>query len=397
MRQIVAIDIGTSCVKVLAGGIQNKKLTILGSGSAPTQGYVKGKIKDVSAMVAAVRQAIDCVTLAGSGPFVCTYIGIGATLLDSGNFTGSIAPMRPQSLDESDGERACRASIAALPPDQGVLHLLPIEYLVDNQSYETLPVGHPCRALQVKTHVITMPRAMKSQMNAELARQSIPANGFIANSYAALLGMNRQLATGGDAVLVDLGAGTADVSVFRQGVLVYSRSLPFGGEYVTSDLMQAFQVNRDHAEGIKQYYAKLDNELYHQNIMLDCNNKQTTDVNISYDFLHDIVESRVEELVKLVLADIEENLPAADERQKGIVYLTGGCAALPSFVRAIEKLWSMPVQVKVPDQLTGEYLSPANSAAYGILCYAANHLTPEYKEPSGWQFVLNKIKNMFGS
>ncbi|MDU2066617.1 MAG: cell division FtsA domain-containing protein [Sporomusaceae bacterium] len=336
MRQVLAIDIGTSQAKVLAGKAVDGKVEILASAVAPMQGYYKGKFEQIPAVVAAVRQAVECVTTAVAGPFECTYVGIGAAILQSDNLEGSVAPMQPQNVSESDVERACRASVAALSSEQAVLHIIPVEYSLDKQVYKEFPQGKACHSLRVKTHVISMPKALKSQLNAELARQSIPVSGFVANSYAALLGLKEEIKQQ-DALIFDLGAGTADVSLLRQGQLVLSTSLPYGGDYITSDLSQAFSVTLEQAEGIKKYYAKLDKGLYRQNIMLDCDDSMGLKEKIAYDFLHDIIESRTEELVYLMREDIKNYLPQeADVWAKAAVYMTGGCAQLSSFIEQIE-------------------------------------------------------------
>jgi cell division protein FtsA len=181
-------------------------------------------------------------------------------------------------------------------------------------------------------------------------------------------------------------------------MLVLSKTLPFGSGYITNDLIQAFSVSHDHAEGIKKYYAKLDNELYHQNIMLDCNDTDTTDTTIPYDFLHDIIESRTEELVYLIREELTEYLPKETEQlADATVYVTGGCVELSSFIHHIEKIFAMTVKVVMPSKVAQEYRKPASSAVYGVLRYAAANLSPEYKAPSVWKLVISKAKNMFGS
>ncbi len=398
MKQVLAIDIGTSCVKVLAASVTSAQIEILGSGSAPTSGYAHGKIAQVESLVASIRQAIDCVMTAVSGPFDCVYVGIGSIDIQCVNAMGSVAPQAPRSLIESDGERACHASIAALPTDQAILHIVPVQYLVDDRPTVVLPVGQPCHVLKVKTHVITIAKALKSQLNAELARQSVPAIGFVANSHASALALADQTSTSKNFFILDIGAGTADVSYYCEGQLVLSKSLPYGGEYITSDIMQAFSVNRNHAEGIKKYYAKLDKDLYHKEVILDCNDYGTTDKSIAYDFLYDIIESRTEELVALIYQEVKAFIPLAQEEQQiGEVYLTGGSSQLHSFVRLIGERFQMPVKAIMPANLDSEYLRPENSVGYGVLLFAASHLPVKDEASTYWHSMFDKIKTMFGS
>lgn len=397
MKQVLAIDIGTSCVKVLAAKLTSVQIEILGSGSAPTTGYVHGKVAQVDSLVASIRQAVDCVMTAVSGSFDCVYVGIGSIDVQCVNVMGSVAPQTPRSLTESDGERACHASVAALPADQAILHIVPVQYLVDDRPAAVLPVGQPCHSLKVKTHVITISKALKSQLNAELARQSVPAIGFVANCRASSLALADQIPKNNNFFILDIGAGTADVSFYKAGQIVTSKSLPYGGDYITSDIMQAFSVNRNHAEGIKKYYAKLSSDLYHQDVMLDCNDYGTTDKNIAYDFLYDIIESRTEELVALIYQEVKELISLDQEGQKNCeVYLTGGSSQLHSFIRLIGERFQLPVKAVMPANLDSEYLRPENTAGYGVLLFAASHLPVKDQNPTGWHLMFDKIKTMFG-
>lgn len=398
MKQVLAIDIGTSCIKVLAAQVTSAQIEILGSGSAPTNGYRHGKVEQVDLLVSSIRQAIDCVMTAVSGSFDLIYMGIGSLDVKAVNLFGTVAPQRPQSLSAEDGERACRASIAALPLDEAIVHLIPSQYFVDDRPVALLPVGQPCHSLKVNTHVISIPKALKSQLNAELARNSIPAISLVATSYADALALTDQTQSKTNFFIMDIGAGTVDVSFYNEGKRVFSEAFPFGGEYITSDIMQAFSVNRNHAEGIKKYYAKLDNNLHHQEVILDCNDYGTTDKNIAYDFLYDIIESRTEELVALIYQGVKDSIPLdLVERQTCEVYLTGGSSKLPSFVRAIHDRFGLSVKTVMPTKLDKEYLCPENTAGYGILLFAASHLPAKQETSSGCHVFFQKIKNMFGS
>jgi cell division protein FtsA len=398
MKQVLAIDIGTSCVKVLAASVTMARIEILGSGSAPTSGYAHGKIAQVGSLVASIRQAVDCVMTAVSGPFDCVYVGIGSIDVECVNAVGSVAPEVPRSLTELDGERACQASVAALPADRAILHIVPVQYIIDDRPTASLPVGQPCHVLKIKTHVITIDKALKSQLNAELARQSLPAIGFVANSYASTLALADQTTASKNFFILDIGAGTTDVSYYCDGQLVLSKALPYGGEYITSDIMQAFTVNRNHAEGIKKYYAKLDRELYRKDVILDCNDYGTTDKSIAYDFLYDIIESRTEELVALIYQEVKDFIPLDQvEQQIGEVYLTGGSSQLHSFVRLISERFQMSVTAVMPANLDSEYLRPENSVGYGVLLFAASHLPVKDEGSTYWHSMFDKIKTMFGS
>ncbi|MBC8014150.1 MAG: cell division FtsA domain-containing protein, partial [Sporomusaceae bacterium] len=157
----------------------------------------------------------------------------------------------------------------------------------------------------------------------------------------------------------------------RDRQIYLSASLPFGGDYITRDIMKGLGISHNHAEEVKKYYAKLDSNLRGQNIILDCNDYGTTDKQISYDFLNEIVESRIDEIVFLVY-DYVKDIVIADKIEK--IFLAGGCGAMANFSDGVERIFGMPVEVVTLQELPAEYASTSNITCYGVLTYAANNM-----------------------
>ncbi len=392
-KTILAIDVGTGMVKVFAGRLQvNGSVEILGSGAAPTVGYDKGVITDINALAHSIRQAVDCVIMAvDSQPTDCVYLGISGSALAMQNSIGSIAPANSETVTQKDIERACTAAMfAVVNNDCEKLHVFPVKQTIIK----------PDAALEVEAHVISARKEVLHDLTQTLATNNLKLNGIVASSVVAAEAMKRELPSQkNNFIFIDIGAGTADLVIYAGGKLCFSASLPLGGDYITNDLMQGLSVNRSHAEEIKRYYSRLSPELRNQGVILDCNDYGTTDKHISFDFLYDIIECRVEEIVALLYEAIKPLL-AKHLTETGqtleAVYLTGGVGAMPSMVSCIAKVFQIHTEIIMPIHCAVEYANPANTVCYGILTYGANDVAsePEAGGSSSWNGFINKAKKL---
>ena len=393
---ILGIDVGTSSIKVLIGRrTADGKVLIAGSGTIPTAGYAKGVILDAQTLAVSIRQAVDCAVMATNIPVTDAYIGIGGVEISSVNSTGSIAPAVTDAITHEDINCVYQASIlTGVPDDQEVLHLLPQSFLVDKQQQVHLPLQQQCDHLEVAAHIVTMPKAVITSLITATEKLGINVVGMVANPIVA----TQILTTNGieNYLFMDVGAGTTELVLYRDGHVHLSASLPLGGDYITSDIMKGFGIAYNHAEEIKRYYAKLDTKLRGQNILLDCNDYGTTDKQFPYDFLYDIIESRIDEIVTLLHEYLKTSLINGNVDK---IFLTGGCGAMPNVADSVEKLFGLPVEVVTLPSMYSEYASPTNVASYGVLTYAVNNVIR--KEAiignTGWQSLLGKFKKFFNS
>ncbi|MDT8901671.1 cell division protein FtsA [Anaeroselena agilis] len=370
-KYILGVDIGTSAVKVLVATKHNGRINVLGSGTVPGAGFAKGAVTDAGALAAAVREAVDCAVMVAEAPLGPVQLGIGGIDLTSQNGLGSVAPSAGMATG-ADIERACRAAAAVTVPDSHrILHILPIGFWLDGQTLAEPPLGKSGKRLEVEAHIVSMPASRADELTAALADKGITVAAILAN---AVVGGTD--AAGTDSCLViDIGAGLADLSLHSGGKIVFTASLPLGGDYITGDIMHGLDIGKLHAEEIKRYYAKLDRDLNGRGVVLDCNDFGTTDKQVEYDFLHKIVESRVEEIISLLHAYIE---PALSRYGAEKILLAGGSSLLPSIGEWTEKIFARPVTLVRPSGLAAEYSHPANTAGYGLVQYAARLASGEH-------------------
>ena len=191
----------------------------------------------------------------------------------------------------------------------------------------------------------------------------IHANAFAASNFSSAANQY---------IVIDMGAGTTDLAFYSKQHLETAATLLLGGDYITHDIAQGVGVSRAHAEEIKRYYAKLNSDLYGQDVILDCNDYGTTDKHVAYDFLHHIIESRVQEIVELVYEQAAPVLQGHEE-----IILTGGCCYLPSLKARLELLFGIPVRLAPLEALLPEYAFYTNTAVYGLVEYAATRKLPQ--------------------
>lgn len=391
-RSILGVDVGTGSVKVLAGIIEDEgKIAIVGSGTVATAGFSKGRITNFESLATAAKEAVDCAVMAAN---VCPddiYLGIGGMDIASTNCIGSVTPMSG-GIAAQDVDRACRTAAAiAMPEGHKILHVLPTGFWVDGEKWTGTPVGQRCERLEVEAHIVSAPKSLIDELVYILSTKGVHITGVVANSIAGA----EVLATGADeaaTLVMDIGAGLTELVLYSGGKAWMSASVPLGGDYITSDIMQGLDVSVCHAEEIKRYYGKLSKQLYGRDVVLDCNDYGTTDKQVAYDFLYKIVESRVEEIVSVAYGYLE---PALARHQPEKIILTGGCALQPSIGECVEKLFGMPVHtVGLNDKMPDEYAHPSNAACLGILQYAARMLPQDRSSGGKLGSLFRKLRDL---
>ena len=360
---------------------------VLGSGAAPSAGYSRGKITDIPALTQSIRQAIDCVTMAVDKKTVGTIcLGISGSSLISLNSVGSVSPKIPSEFSRTDIDRACQAAVFAISQsDYEVLHVYPVKELLSGEG----------TALEVEAHIVTAHRPTLEDLKSALGELNIFVDSVVAGGVVAAEVMKGELPNKtADFLFIDIGAGTADIVLYKDKKICLSVSLPLGGEYITNDLIQGLSVSRSHAEEVKRYYARLSPDLRNQGVILDCNDYGTTDKHIPFDFLYDIIESRVDEIVGLVYDYLKPLIEQNCEKELEGIYLTGGCGAMPSMSGALAKVFKLPVEVVKPSLLANEYAHPDNTVCYGIMSYCIGRKMPcgLSDDHSTWNSIVRKAK-----
>jgi len=326
------------------------------------------------------------------------YAGIAGSHIHSMNSNGIVA-VRDREVTATDIERVIDAAQAvAIPQDQSILHVLPQEYVVDNQEGIKEPVGMSGVRLEAKVHLVT--GSVNAIQNIErcVQRCNLETDDIIleqlASSYAVLTDDERELGV----CMVDIGGGTTDIAIFTDGSIRHTAVIPIAGDQVTNDIAMALRTPTQHAEKIKMKYACALTQLAKADETIKVPSVgERPPRDLSRQALAEVVEPRYDELFTLIQAELRrsgfEDLVAA-----GIV-LTGGTAKMEGVVELAEEIFHMPVRLAKPYGVTGLsdiVNNPIYSTAVGLLLFAAkqqNNKTFTNRSDDEQKSVFLRIKD----
>lgn len=373
-NMVVGLDIGTSKIVAIVGEVDSDgNIEVVGLGSHPSRGLKKGVVVNIESTVQSIKRAVEEAELMAGCTIHSVYAGIAGSHIHSMNSHGIVA-VRDREVTATDIERVIDAAQAvAIPQDQRILHVLPQEYVVDNQEGIKEPIGMSGVRLEAKVHLVT--GAVNAAQNIErcVQRCGLETDAIIleqlASSYAVLTDDERELGV----CLVDIGGGTTDIAIFTEGAIRYTAVIPIAGDQVTNDIAMALRTPTQHAEKIKIKYACALTQLARADETIkvpSVGDRPPRD--LSRQALAEVVEPRYDELFTLIQAELRrsgfEDMVAA-----GIV-LTGGTAKMEGVVELAEEIFHMPVRLAKPygvSGMTDVINNPIYSTAVGLLLYAA--------------------------
>ena len=400
-RMVVGLDIGTSKVVAIVGEVdEHGAIEVVGIGSHPSRGMKKGVVVDIESTVTAIQRAVEEAELMAGCQIHSVHVGIAGSHIRSMNSHGIVA-IKDGEVYRQDLDRVLDAAQAvAIPADQKVLHVLPQEYVIDNQGGIKEPLGMSGVRLEAKVHLVTC--AVNAAQNIEkcIQRCGLEVDSIVleqvASSYSVITQDERDLGV----CLVDIGGGTSDIAIFTDGSIRHTGVIPIAGDQVTNDIAMALRTPTQHAEEIKIRYACALTQLAgpDQTIKVpSVGDRPPRD--LSRQSLAEVVEPRYDELFTLIQSELrrsgfEELVPA------GIV-LTGGTSKMEGVVELAEEIFHMPVRVGSPQHASGLndiIRNPIYATAVGLLIYGAElgeGATPA-RESTLSGNLLAGIKNWFG-
>lgn len=400
-KMIVGLDIGTSKVVAIVGAITSDgDLEIVGIGSCRSNGLKKGVVVNIESTVHSIQRAVEEAELMAGCQIHSVYAGIAGSHIRSLNSHGIVA-IKDREVYSQDIERVIDAAQAvAIPADQKILHILPQEFLIDDQEGVKEPLGMSGVRLEAKVHLVTCAVNAAQNIDKCIRRCGLDVEDIIleqlASSYSVLTDDERELGV----CIVDIGGGTTDIAIFTDGAIRHTGVIPIAGDQVTNDIAMALRTPTQNAEEIKIKYACALAKLTGPDETIKVPSVgERAPRNLSRQALAEVVEPRYDELFTLVQAEIrrsgfEDMIPA------GIV-LTGGTAKMEGVVELAEEIFHMPVRLGAPQNISGLsdiVNNPIYSTGVGLLQYALKQhqgerlSTPATSDEPGW---LAKLKKMF--
>lgn len=397
---IAGLDIGTSKVVAIIGEITpENEIDIIGIGHKPSRGLKKGVVVNIDATVNSVQRAVEEAELMAGCQIQSVYTGIAGNHIRSFNSHGIVA-IRDQEVTASDIDRVIDAAKAvAIPLDQKTLHVLPQEFIIDNQEGIREPIGMSGVRLEAKVHMITGSVSAAQNIVKCIRRCGLEVNDIIleqlASSESVLTEDEKQLGV----CLVDIGGGTTDIAVFSEGAIRHTLVIPIAGDQVTNDLAIALRTPTQSAETIKINYACALKQWANADEMVDIPNVSDRAIKrVSRVTLAEVVEPRFEELFSLIHADLRRN--GIEELLGSGIVLTGGSARMEGMVELAEDIFRMPVRLGVPKHVTGlgdMIQSPIYATGMGLLLYGkqTQQRQADLISQQGFNGFLNRMKGWF--
>ena len=374
---VVALDIGTSKVVCLIGQLTDSHaVEIVALGSYPSSGLKKGVVVNIDATTDAIQKSMDQAKNSFDGKLKNVYVGIAGNHIKSLNSHG-IVGIKDKEVTPLDIDRVIEAAQAvAIPSDQKVLHVLPQEFVIDDQDSIREPLGMSGVRLESHVHLVTCANNAIQNIEKCVKRCGITLDGFVleqlASSYSVLSEDEKELGV----CIVDIGGGTTDIAIFNSGSISFTDVIPIAGDQVTSDIAVALRTPTPQAEELKQKYGCAVAEFTTESETIEVAGVGgRAPRELSRKALAEIVEPRYVELFELVKAEIQRN--GFDGKIPAGIVLTGGTSKMEGVVELAESIFQTSVRIGVPENFKGMesvLKNPIYATSLGLLGYGFDQL-----------------------
>ena len=401
---VAGLDIGTTKIAAVIGEIgEEGEIKIVGLGTAPAEGLKRGVVVNLEQTVNSIIKAVQDAELMAGVKVESIYAGIAGDHIRSINSRGVIAVTRPdREISQAEIDRAIEAAkTVAIPMDREIIHVLPQEFTVDDQSGIKDPKGMGGTRLEVEVHIVT-----GSVTSAQNIHRSIKRAGYelqdlvlepLACSQALLTPEEIELGV----ALIDIGGGTTNVAIFYDGCIRHTAVISLGGRNVTNDLAIGLRTPVEQAEELKKSYGCALASLTDSEEMIKVPGVGSREPReVSRSILAAIIEPRMEEIFSLALREVKKT-SFADILTTGVV-LTGGGSLLEGVEDLAEQVFDMPVkkgEVKGVSGLLDIAVNPVNTTGIGLVIYGLGGQKGKLRKMSNGKFfsrVAQKVKGFFG-
>jgi cell division protein FtsA len=398
---IVGLDIGTTKIAaIVAEYSPPSTVDIIGIGVAPSRGLRKGIVVDIDSTVEAIKYAIREAELMSGHQIDEAYVGIAGSHIRGINSKGVIAISgKNREIVQDDVDRAIDAAKAvALPMTHEVIHVLPQEYLIDDQEGIKKPLGMHGVRLEVCVHIVTGAITSAQNIIRCVNRAGLEVRDIIleqlGSSYSIITQEEKDLGI----AVVDIGGGTTDIAIFVDGSIRHTSVLSLAGDNFTKDIAVGLRTPISEAEKIKREYGCAMTSLVNENEVIEVPSVGGRKPRvISRQILSEIIQPRAEEVFDLIAREIHTS-GYEDLISAGVV-LTGGASLMEGMEEISEQIFDLPVRIGYPNSVEGlkdVVKSPIHATGVGLVIYGAQNRNI-YRKPQDNGFfyaVANRMRNI---
>jgi cell division protein FtsA len=368
---IVGLDIGTTKICAIVAERTENGADVVGIGTHPSKGLRKGVVVDIDATVDSIKQAVEEAELMADCEISSVYAGIAGGHIEGFNSHGIVA-VKDREVGSNDVRRVIDAAKAvAIPMDREVIHVIPQEFIIDDQDGIREPLGMSGVRLEAKIHIVTA--AVTSAQNIVKCANKAGLNVVdivlepLASAEAVLSGDERDLGV----CLIDIGGGTTDLAVFADGSIKHTSVLGLGGYHITNDIAVGLRTPFEEAERIKKRFGVASARYLGSDDVItvpSVGGRRPREV--SRKILCEVIEPRIDEVLSLARQELVK--AGLDDRIPSGVVLTGGCSALNGIAELAEEIFESPVRSGTPTRVGGlqdVVRSPMYATGVGLVLY----------------------------
>ena len=372
---VVGLDMGTTKISAIIGEIQDDgMIDVIGIGSHLCSGLQKGVVANMDRTVEAIAKAVEEAQIMADVEVDAAYVSLAGPHINGINSTGIIA-VKNQEITGREIERVIEAArVVALPEDREIIHVLPQEFVVDDQGgILEPPLGMSATRLEAKVHIVTVTMAAANNVIKCVNKAGFEVEDIVLEQLAvseATLSADERDA---EVLLIDIGGGSTNIALLSDGSLQFTEVLGIGGAHITKDLAIGLNTSVPDAEQIKKAHGCAYGPHVNDRdvVEISFSGNQETERMRRLDIC-EIIEPRAEEILQMVVNEINDSGYATDMISH--VVLTGGTASLEGIVELAEEVFQVPVRRGIPSGVEGlsEIVkSPVHATGAGLLLFAA--------------------------
>jgi cell division protein FtsA len=394
---IVGLDIGTTKIAAIVGEVTSEGIDIIGIGTAPSRGIRKGVVVNIDATVQSIERAIDEAEAMAGCEITNVFAGIAGGHIRGMNSHGTVA-VKDKEVRDGDLLRVIESAKAvAIPMDREIIHVLPQEYIVDEQDGVREPLGMAGVRLEAKVHIVTALVTSAQNIVKCCNRCGLQVADIVleplASAEAVLHDDEKELGV----AIVDIGGGTTDIAVFNEGAIVYTSVLPLGGNHLTNDIAVGLRTPIDAAERIKQKFGCAVRALTSEDEMFEVPSVGGRPPRLlPRPMLVDIIAPRMEEIFEHVRKELAKS--GLEEILASGAVLTGGTTILEGVTELAEEILGVPARRGFPRGVGGlvdVVKSPTYATGVGLVLYGAHKQRAQVRMPAAQRNLLQRMRGWF--
>lgn len=367
---VASLDIGSSKVCVLIAEMNRKQFNILGVGTAECKGVKKGIIVDIDATVEAIKKAVKQAEQMSNKEIKSVFVNIIGGYTTIYKNKGVIAVTREdKEITQEDVKRVLQAAkVISVPADKEIIDVIPEQFIVDGYDGIRDPIGMVGVRLEVDVNLIVASCTTVQSIVRSIQKSGLSLDGIILEPVATAAAVLNEDEKELGVALVDVGAETTDISVFKKGNLIYTKVIPVGGNHITNDISVICKISSADSEKIKRQYGVASSKMIKENSVIRINNiAGRGEKEINLQDVAEIIDARVSETLYLIRKNLEE-YDLLNALSAGVVITGGGLFNIKGIVDVAAECFELPVRLGYPNYIG--VANPIYSASTGMALYA---------------------------